>query len=142
MRRQFLFVCIPFVLAVSVKAQDAAQLKIGGGTIDIEFTSSPAQPLRKMIVDWIATAARSVSTYYAGYPVAHVHVAVNVRDGRGINSGRAFGWEHPHIQIAVGRSTSAAQFSDDWTITHEMVHLDFRRCLRTIIGSKRGSRLT
>jgi hypothetical protein len=125
MRRQFLFVCIPFVLALSAEAQDAAQLKIGGGTIDIEFSSSPAQPLRKMIVDWITTAARSVSTYYARYPVARVDVAVSVRDGRGINSGRASGWEHPHIQIAVGRSTSASQFSDDWTITHEMVHLAF-----------------
>ena len=125
MRWQFLFVSIPFVLAISAGAQDAVQLRIGGGTIDIEFTSTPAQPLRKMILDWIATAARSVTTYYERYPVAHVDIAVNVRDGRGINSGRAFGWEHAHIQISVGRSTSASRFSDDWTITHEMVHLAF-----------------
>ena len=125
MRWQFLFVSIPFVLAISAGAQDAAQLRIGGGTIDIEFTSTPAQPLRRMILDWIATAARSVTTYYKRYPVAHVDIAVNVRDGRGINSGRAFGWKHAHIQISVGRSTSASQFSDDWTITHEMVHLAF-----------------
>jgi hypothetical protein len=125
MRWQFLLACVPLALVGSAEAQDTAQLKIGGGTIDVEFTQSPAQPLREMILDWIAAAARSVSTYYEKYPVAHVNIAVNIRDGRGINSGHAFGWEHAHIQIAVGRSTSPSQFSDDWTITHEMVHLAF-----------------
>jgi hypothetical protein len=113
-------------LAWAVSAEPAeAQLQIGGGTIDVTFTSSPAEPLRKMILNWIATAARSVSTYYEKFPVPHVDIAVDIRDGRGVNSGRAFGWEHAHIQIAVGRSTSAAEFSEDWTITHEMVHLAF-----------------
>jgi hypothetical protein len=125
MRWEYLFASISLVLAASAEAQDAAQLKIGGGTIDIQFTSAAAQPLRNMILDWIATAAHSVSTYYEKYPVAHVDIAVNVHDGQGINSGRAFGWEHAHIEITVGRSTSASEFSDDWTITHEMVHLAF-----------------
>jgi hypothetical protein len=125
MRWRFLFVFLYLGLAGSIGAQDTAQLKIGGATIDIEFTSRPAPPLRKMILDWIATAARSVSTYYEKYPVPHVDIEVDVNDGRGINSGRTFGWEHAHIQIAVGRLTSAADFSDDWTITHEMVHLAF-----------------
>jgi len=111
--------------AASAVAQDTAQLQIGGGTIDIAFKSSPAEPLRTMILNWITTAARSVSTYYEKFPVRHVNITVEIHDGRGINSGRASGWEHAHIEIAVGRSTSAAEFSDDWTITHEMVHLAF-----------------
>jgi hypothetical protein len=125
MHSRFLFAFLYFTLAASAAAQDVAQLKIGGGTIDIEFISPPAPPLRKMILVWIATAARSVSTYYEKYPVPHVNIAVDLHDGRGINSGRAFGSEHAHIQIAVGRSTPAADFSEDWTITHEMVHLAF-----------------
>ena len=114
-----------FFLVPSATAEDAAQLTIGGGRIDIAFASPPSPPLRKMIVDWIDTAARSVSTYYETYPVSHVDIEVDIHDGRGIDSGRAFGSEHAHIQIAVGRSTSAADFMDDWTITHEMVHLAF-----------------
>jgi hypothetical protein len=125
MRWLLLFALIHFGLPGSAGAQDTAQLQIGGGTIDIAFTSSPAGPLRKMILNWVATAARSVSTYYDKFPVPHVDIAIEIHDGRGINSGRAFGWEHAHIEIAVGRSTSAAEFSDDWTITHEMVHLAF-----------------
>jgi hypothetical protein len=111
--------------AESEGARDTAQLQIGGGTIDIAFTSPPGEPLRGMILNWIATAARSVSTYYEKFPVRHVDIAVAIHDGRGIDSGRALGWEQAHIEIAAGRSTSAAEFSDDWTITHEMVHLAF-----------------
>ena len=125
MRCRFFFAFVCLTLTGSARAQDTAQLKIGGGTIDIEFTPAPALPLRKMILDWITKAARAVTTYYEKYPVPHVDIAVDIRDGHGINSGRAFGWQHAHIQIAVGRSTSAAEFSDDWTITHEMVHLAF-----------------
>ena len=121
-----LLVFIQIAVAVFLAAaQDSAQLKVGGGTIEIKITSPVEPALRKAILDWIATAARSVTTYYQKYPVAHVDIEVNVRDGRGINSGHASGWEHARIEIAVGRSTSADEFSSDWTITHEMVHLAF-----------------
>jgi hypothetical protein len=122
---RLLFAFFYVAMAAPAGAQNEAQLKIGGGTIDIEFRSPPAVPLRQMIIEWITTAARSVSTYYEQYPVPHVNIEVDIHDGRGINSGRAFGSEHAHIQIAVGRLTSAADFLDDWTITHEMVHLAF-----------------
>jgi hypothetical protein len=122
---RLLFAFFYVAMAAPAGAQNEAQLKIGGGTIDIEFRSPPAVPLRQMIIEWITTAARSVSTYYEQYPVPQVNIEVDIHDGRGINSGRAFGSEHAHIQIAVGRLTSAADFLDDWTITHEMVHLAF-----------------
>jgi len=125
MYQRFLLAFLHLTLAGFAAAQDSAQMKIGGATIDVEFTSPIVQPLRKMILDWITTAARSVTTYYEKYPVPHVNIEVNIRDGRGINSGHAFGWEHARIEIAVGRSTSAYEFMDDWTITHEMVHLAF-----------------
>jgi hypothetical protein len=106
-------------------AQDNAQLQIGGATIDVSLDPTPPADLRKLVLDWIATAARAVTTYYAKFPVPHVAIAVNFHDGKGVDSGRAFGWEHAHISISVGRSTTAADFADDWTMTHEMVHLAF-----------------
>ncbi len=109
----------------SAQAQDNAQLKIGGGTIDISIDPAPPEDLRKLVLDWIATAARAVSTYYTRFPVPHVAIAVNFHDGRGVNSGRASSWEHANISISVGRATTAAGFADDWTMTHEMVHLAF-----------------
>lgn len=125
MRSPYLFALIWFGLCVSANAQGNSQLQIGGATIDITLESTPPEDLHKLVLNWIATAARAVTTYYAKFPVPHVGIAVNFHDGEGINSGHAFGWEHAHISISVGRSTTAADFVDDWTMTHEMVHLAF-----------------
>jgi hypothetical protein len=111
--------------AALANAQSDAQLKIGGGTIEIFFEPPPSAPLRQLVLDWIATAARAVTTYYTKFPVPHVAIAVSFHDGEGVDSGRAFGWEHAHISISVGSATTAADFADDWTMTHEMVHLAF-----------------
>ena len=125
MRWHVITVVVCLLVSRSAGAEEGALLNIGGARIEVEFSSPPEQLLRKMILDWITTAARAVSIYYERYPVSHVNILVEIRDGRGIRSGRAFGWEHAHIQIAVGRLTSSSEFSDDWTITHEMVHLAF-----------------
>ena len=125
MRSAFFFALIWCGLLTLACAQDNAQLRIGGATIDVSLDPAPSADLHKLVLDWIATAARAITTYYAKFPVPHVAIAVHFHDGEGVNSGRAFGWEHAHISIAVGRSTTAADFADDWTITHEMVHLAF-----------------
>jgi hypothetical protein len=125
MRSTFFLAAVWLGLAALANAQDNAQLKIGGGTIDVSFDPAPSEELRKLALDWIATAARAVSTYYTKFPVPNVAIAVNFHDGRGVDSGRAFGWEHAHISISVGLATTAADFADDWTMTHEMVHLAF-----------------
>lgn len=106
-------------------AQDNPEMKIGGATIDVTLESATPADLHKLVLEWIATAARAVTTYYTKFPVPQVTIAVKLQDGKGVDSGRAFGWEHAHISIEVGRSTTAAGFADDWTITHEMVHLAF-----------------
>ena len=125
MRSPFFFALIWFGFLTLANAQDNAQLQIGGATIDVSLDPTPPADLHKLVLDWIATAARAVTTYYAKFPVPHVAIAVHIRDGEGVNGGRAFGWEHAHISISVGRLTTAAGFADDWTITHEMVHLAF-----------------
>lgn len=106
-------------------AEDATRLKSGEATIDVTFDPVPSEDLHKLVLAWIATAARAVTTYYTRFPVPNVAIAVDFRDGEGVNSGRAFGWKHAHISISVGRETTAADFADDWTMTHEMVHLAF-----------------
>ena len=125
MRLPFFFALIWLGFTALASAQENAQLKVGGGTIDIFFDSPPSASLRQHVLDWIATAARAVTTYYTKFPVPHVAIAVSFHDGEGVDSGRAFGWEHAHISISVGLATTAADFADDWTMTHEMVHLAF-----------------
>ncbi len=121
----FFFALIWLGFSTLAKGQDNAQLQIGGATIDVSLDPAPLPDLRKLVLDWISTAARAMTTYYAKFPVPHLAIAVNFDDREGVHAGRAFGWKHAHISISVGRSTTGADFADDWTITHEMVHLAF-----------------
>jgi hypothetical protein len=125
MRLPFFSALIWFGLSTLTMAQDNNQMKIGGATIDVSLDSAIPADLHKRVLDWIATAARAVTTYYTKFPVQNVAIAVKFHDGEGVNSGRAFGWKHAHISISVGRATSAAGFADDWMMTHEMVHTAF-----------------
>ncbi len=58
-------------------AQNAAPLQIGGGKLEIEFNSTPAEPLRKLVLDWVSSSAHAVTVYYEQFPVAHVLVRVD-----------------------------------------------------------------
>ncbi len=42
-----------------------------------------------------------------------------------MRSGQTFGWNGALITIAVGQSSTAADFVRDWMMTHEMLHLAF-----------------
>jgi hypothetical protein len=116
-------VCVGLVSTAT--AQDKEELRLKDATIDISLNPAPSGDLRKLVIDWITRAARAVTVYYERYPVSHVGIDVNFDDSEGVHAGRASGWDGAHISISVGRSTSAAEFLDDWTITHEMVHLAF-----------------
>jgi hypothetical protein len=103
-----------------------AQIEIGGGRIEVEFTSQKTGVPRDIILAWIETAARAVTKYYGRYPVPHLTVRVAPFDGHGIRSGKTFGQgDGGLITISVGRSTSQEDFEADWLMTHEMVHLAF-----------------
>jgi hypothetical protein len=123
---------VPLILATiwlsfisRTAAQDKAQLEIGGGKIEVIFSSAPAEPLRKLVLGWIASSARAVTVYYEQFPVSHLQIRLRFFDGRGVRGGRTTGWDGPAIAIAVGRSSNAAHFTEDWVLTHEMVHLAF-----------------
>jgi len=123
---------IPFLVATiwlslisRAAADDTARLEIGGGKIDVGFSSAPAEPLRKLVLGWVASSARAVSVYYERFPVSHLQVRVRLFEGSGVRGGRTTGWDGPVIAIAVGRSSSASDFTGDWILPHEMVHLAF-----------------
>ena len=120
-----LIALICFGFALRAPAQDTEQLRIKDATIGVTLDPTPDKDLRKLVIDWINRAARAVTVYYERYPVGHVAIAVDFDDGDGVHSGRASGWDGASISISVGRSTTAAEFLDDWTMTHEMVHLAF-----------------
>lgn len=106
-------------------AQPDAQMHVGKATIDITFTSTPSQSLRATVLEWISGAARAVTTYYGQFPVAHLNIRVSLYDGRGAESGKAFGANDPLITVSVGQSSTTSDLARAWLMTHEMVHLAF-----------------
>ncbi len=127
MRRGLALILVMIRLASTscAEAQNAELLQIGGGKIEVAFASAPSEAQRKLVLELVSSSARAVTVYYEQFPVAHVLIRVRFFDGRGVRSGQTFGWNGALITIAVGRSSTAADFARDWMMTHEMVHLAF-----------------
>ena len=125
MRAVLLLAFSGLAFASRIQAQDSAQLQIGGGRIEVAFSSSPSATQRKLVLDWVSLAAHAVTVYYERFPIDHVLIRVRFFDGRGVRGGQTFGWNGGLIKIAVGQSNTAADFARDWMMTHEMVHLAF-----------------
>src|SRR6516164_1630999 len=119
-----LFACAGIRLQAQ-SAESGLTLQSAGSTIQVYFPSPPPDSLKQTIQVWITKAATAVTNYYQRYPVAVVNITVNLRNRPGTGGGHASGWNGARIEIAAGRNTTAAQFDDDWVMTHEMVHLAF-----------------
>lgn len=116
-------ICLP--LPPSCLAQGNDRLQISNATIDVRFEFTPSDRLRKLMMDRIKLSAEAVAAYYQRYPVAAVEIRVDSHGGHGINSGHAFGLPRAQLSISVGMDSTAPDFTEDWIITHEMVHLAF-----------------
>lgn len=127
MIRVILFILAMIWLSVGHRsaAQDKAQLEIGGGKIEVTFSSPPDGALRKLVLGWVEMSARAVTVYYEQFPVSQLQVRIRLFEGRGARGGRTTGWGGASITIAVGRASTASDFTEDWVLTHEMVHLAF-----------------
>jgi hypothetical protein len=123
----FIIVAIVFFLHPSRKvvAQNRGELEIGGGKINILFSSDPGEQLRSRVDDWISSSARAVAIYYGRFPVSRLQLKIRLFDGHGVRGGRTTGWDGAVISVGVGRLSSIADLSIDWVLTHEMVHLAF-----------------
>ena len=109
----------------SAAGQMDPPLEIGRGRIDLVFAAEPDERLHKLVREWVQSCAHAVTVYYGTFPVDRVLIRVRLFEGRGVRSGQTFGYDGALIRIAVGRSSTPADFADDWIMTHEMIHLAF-----------------
>ena len=83
----------------------------------------PRQPHARTFAIGSKTASSAVTRFYGRFPVKHVRIDLTTtRSGR-IHGGVTY--PEGHIQVKLGRNTAAADFDDDWLLTHEMFHLGF-----------------
>ncbi len=79
----------------------------------------------KDVFRWVQSSAESVAAYYGHFPVPQLSIRITPFEGRGVHNGETFGDRGGRITIRVGNKTSPSEFTSDWMLTHEMVHLAF-----------------
>jgi hypothetical protein len=111
--------------SASTADEMTSTIVLGGSRIDVIFDSNDWQLPRPQLLAWVQRAAEAVAAYYGRYPRPHVSIRVSSSGGHGVHGGMTFGKDGGFIRIRVGRETTAEELSDDWMMTHEMVHLAY-----------------
>jgi len=127
--------CAPLPPAETNRAQicnasktrgDVSQLEVAGGLVTVDFDPSEYTLSPDVIWAWITNATDAVTAYYGRFPVEHCYLRITATAGHGARWGQASAHSKaPTISIRLGRNTRAEDLVEDWTLTHEMVHLAF-----------------
>jgi hypothetical protein len=79
----------------------AEELKIAGGSIEIEFVKSASAAWERVALQWVERCARAVSGYYGKFPVPRLRLRITSSAGTRARDGTAYGWRGPFITIAL-----------------------------------------
>jgi hypothetical protein len=103
--------------------------QIDNSTIQADFAPGSLDLSSSQILQWVKNAATAVATYYGRFPVARDRVLIQPwPDVSGVMRGTTWGdvgGFPAFTRIGVGQHTTAADLSDDWMMTHELVHTAF-----------------
>jgi hypothetical protein len=100
-------------------------IAIGDSRINVVLDGGDWGIAKAGIPAWILSAGQSVAAYYGRYPLPEVKLEIAPFQGEGVRHGMTFGEHGGYIMIHVGNNTTQADFTSDWMLTHEMVHLSF-----------------
>ena len=104
-------------------------LKLSGGDLQVDFAPGSFDLPIDIIMAHVQAAASAVATYYGRFPVARVRLLiVPVAGESGILQGTTWPGMHGFqgfTRLRIGQHTTTADLADDWTTTHELVHMAF-----------------
>jgi hypothetical protein len=106
-------------------APGAERVEVGGGVIEVEIGPPAPSVAEAALLQWVETSASAVARYLGRFPVPRVRLQIATGGSGGVRSGTTWGGEVPSIRVPVGRRATAAALTDDWVLTHELVHLAF-----------------
>lgn len=112
-----------------VTIADTQQLAIGGAMIQVDFGAGAVDLPEAAVLKHIRAAADAVTAYYGRFPVTKARILVVPMPGRhgdlhGTTWGDMGGWP-AMTRIGIGEHMTAPELADDWTMTHELVHMAF-----------------
>ncbi|HEY0796641.1 MAG TPA: hypothetical protein VGD64_12760 [Acidisarcina sp.] len=104
-------------------------ITVGGSTIQVDFGPGDLDLGRDEVVRWISTAGSAVATYVGKFPVARARILViPIAGERGVLTGTTWGdvgGSPAFSRMRLGQHTTAEDLTNDWTMTHELVHMAF-----------------
>src|SRR3984885_1694844 len=102
---------------------------IAGSTIQVDFAPGSLDLATSAVMQWVENAASAVATYYGRFPVPRDRVLiVPAEDRHGVMQGTTWGdvgGFPAFTRIRLGRQTTVQELTDDWMMTHELVHPGF-----------------
>lgn len=102
---------------------------IAGSTIQVDFAPGSLDLPTPQIMQWVENAASSVATYYGRFPVPHDRILiVPAEDRSGVLQGTTWGdvGGFPAFTcMRLGQHTTTEELTEDWMMTHELVHTGF-----------------
>jgi hypothetical protein len=102
---------------------------IDGSTIQVDFAPGSLDLPTPQVMQWVENAASAVATYYARFPVPNDRVLIVPADDRhGVLQGTTWGdvgGNPAFTRMRLGQHTTVAELTDDWTMTHELIHTAF-----------------
>jgi hypothetical protein len=115
-------------IAVNAGADDDGlfRLTMGKSLIEVSLPPQGIDLAPPSLMGWVTIAAKAVAAYYGQFPTPNASVRVRAVEGRaGVLNGTTYGGDPPRTIMGVGQHTTVRQLDDDWTMTHEFVHLAF-----------------
>jgi hypothetical protein len=104
-------------------------LKAGGAAIQVDFAAGDLDLPPAKILPWVQRATEAVTVYYGKFPVPRARVLIVPVAGRhGVLQGTTWGDMHGmpgFTRMRIGQHTTEAELAEDWTMTHELVHMAF-----------------
>ncbi|MBS1801790.1 MAG: hypothetical protein JST28_00405 [Acidobacteria bacterium] len=125
-----------FLLSLPVFAQpgrglkivDSRAVKVRGAVLQVDFAEGKLDE-PDAVVRRIQSAASAIVAYYGSFPVKRVRILVVPVAGRsGVVQGTTWGdmAGFPGMtRLRIGEHTTDADLREDWTTTHELVHMGF-----------------
>lgn len=103
-------------------------LHVGGAAIQLDFAAGDLDLSQDTLATHIQAAANAVSTYYGRFPVTRARILIVPSPGRngveGTTWGDMHGWPG-FTRLRIGQHATLDDLKDDWTTTHELVHMGF-----------------
>jgi hypothetical protein len=112
-----------------VDIAETREIEAGKAVVQVDFAQGAVDLSRDAVLAHIQAAVAAVTTYYGRFPVTKARVLVIPTPGRhgdlqGTTWGDMSGWPG-FTRIRIGEHMTAVELAEDWTMTHELVHMAF-----------------